>query len=170
MDITIAPARPEDEAFLWVMIYYAANMELDGATSLFAAKDHPYVKRYVSGWGAPDDIGVIGYVDGEPVGAVWSRLLVGDNKTYGHLDDETPELAAAVLPDYVGRGIGTKLLRAYLSRARHLYPAVTLTVRADNPALRLYRREGFVVNKEIINRVGTKSYTMVMRFQGAYRP
>jgi GNAT superfamily N-acetyltransferase len=120
MDITIAPARPEDETFLWKMIYFAAHMEMDGTASLFAAKDHPYVKRYVSGWGAPDDIGVIGHDNGEPVDAVWSRLLVGDNKTYGYLDDETPELAAAVLPDYIGTGSGTKLLRAYLSRVRHL--------------------------------------------------
>jgi ribosomal protein S18 acetylase RimI-like enzyme len=165
MHITIASVRPQDESFLWIMIYYAAHMELDGDASLFAAKDHPYVKRYVSGWGAPNDIGVIGYDDGEPVGAVWSRLLIGENKTYGYVDDETPELAAAVLPDYTGKGIGTKLLRAYLNRARHLYPAVTLTVRADNPAFRLYRREGFVINKEIVNRVGTKSYTMIMRFR-----
>jgi ribosomal protein S18 acetylase RimI-like enzyme len=169
MDISIAPARPQDEEFLWMMIYYAAQMERDGAASPFAAQDHHYLKRYVSGWGAPNDVGVIGYEGSKPIGAVWSRLLTGDNRTYGYVDDDTPELAAAVLPEYIGKGVGTKLLRAYLNKAEVLFPAVALTVRVDNPAFRLYRRMGFVINKEITNRVGTKSYVMIIHFRRCHR-
>lgn len=75
MDITVKPARRKDEEFLWLMIYYAAHMELDGAEHTRAVKEHPYVCRYVRGWGIPDDIGVVGYERGKRVGAVWSRLL-----------------------------------------------------------------------------------------------
>jgi ribosomal protein S18 acetylase RimI-like enzyme len=164
MDISVKPASREDEDFLWVMIYYAAHMERDGAASLHAAKEHPYVSRYVSGWGAPDDMGVIGYDGEKKVGAVWSRLLTGDNRTCGYVDDRTPELAAAVLPEYTGKGAGTKLLRAHLDTVKNLYRAVTLVVRTDNPAHRLYRREGFVIRGVITNRVGTKSYHMIRHF------
>jgi ribosomal protein S18 acetylase RimI-like enzyme len=164
MDISIASARPQDEDFLWVMIYYAAHMEQDGAASLCAAQEHPYLQKYVAGWGGPSDVGVIGYDGSKPIGAVWSRLMIGDNKTYGYVDDDTPELAAAVLPEYIGKGAGTKLLRSYLDKAKDLFPAVTLTVRADNPALRLYQRAGFAIIKEITNRVGKNSYHMILHF------
>ena len=69
-----------------------------------------------------------------------------------------------MLPNYIGQGIGTQLMQAYLERAKTRFPAVALNVRADNPALRLYQRAGFEVIGEITNRVGTKSYNMVLRF------
>jgi hypothetical protein len=42
------------------------------------------------------------------------------------------------------------------------YAGMSLSVRADNPAVRLYERVGFrkVVGTESVNRVGTTSYTM----------
>ena len=107
---------------------------------------------------------MIGCAGDTPVGAVWSRLLIGEHKTYGYVDDYTPELAAAVSPEYIGQGIGTTLLNAYLERTGKLFRAVTLNVRADNPAFRLYERAGFSVIGEIVNRVGTRSYTMLIKF------
>jgi len=165
MPISVRPAVTSDEDFLWVMLYYAAHMDKDRAALLYAAKDDPYLARYVSAWGQPTDLGVVGRDSGAPVGAVWSRLLIGEHRTYGYVDDQTPELAAAVLPEYIGKGIGTKLLDAYLERASTLFPAVTLNVRADNPAVRLYERAGFKVIGEIVNRVGTTSYTMLITFR-----
>ncbi len=49
MDITIAVARPQDADVLWTMLYYAAQMAQDGATSPVAAQDHPYLRRLVLG-------------------------------------------------------------------------------------------------------------------------
>ncbi len=165
MNLSIQQAKSTDEDTLWVMLYYAAHMQWDGATSLFAARDVPYLARYVAGWGGPTDLGVIGFCDQQPIGAVWSRLLLEDERTPSYIDDETPELAAAVLPEFVGQGIGTKLLTAYLDLARALFPAVVLSVRADNPAHRLYQRVGFQTLDTIVNRVGGKSYTMLYKFR-----
>ena len=165
MNLMIRPTQSTDEDTLWVMLYYAAHMQRDGATSLFAARDVPYLARYVAGWGRPTDLGVIGICAQEPVGAVWSRLLIGEEQTPSYIDDETPELAAAVLPEFVGQGIGTRLLTAYLDLARALFPAVVLSVRAENPAHRLYQRIGFQTVDSIINRVGGNSCTMLYRFQ-----
>ncbi len=163
----IRPAGHADEPFLWTMLYYAAHMSEDGEAAPDAAKRSPSLAKYVTEWGRSTDMGFIAVDEQQqqPVGAVWARLLIGDNKTNGYVDDETPELAIAVLPFYSGQGIGTHLLVAFLDAAQWVYPAVALNVRANNPAHRLYERLGFVVIDEIINRVGTRSYTMLIRFR-----
>ncbi|MGO8994197.1 MAG: GNAT family N-acetyltransferase [Polyangiaceae bacterium] len=80
------------------------------------------------------------------------------------MDDETPELAIAVMPDAVGNGHGTRMLERLLQEARGRYPGVSLSVRKENPARRLYARLGFVPVQEVTNRVGGVSETMVLRF------
>lgn len=159
---TVRPAVKEDEPFLWEMLYYAAHMDEEGETSLHAAKEHVGLVKYVRDWGRATDIGCIA-VDTDsnlPVGAVWLRLLAGDEKTASYVDDDTPELAIAVAPNHLGRGVGTLLLRHVLAAAREQYSAVVLSVRATNPAQHLYERLGFVVFGETLNRVGTVSFNM----------
>ncbi len=168
INLAIASAKANDEDFLWMMLYYAARMAEDGATSAEPAKTDPALAKYVRGWGRPSDFGVIGRMPaGQAIGAVWARLLIGDERTAGYIDDQTPELAAAVLPAYHGRGIGSALLQEFIARAPQHYPAIALNVRADNPAFRLYQRVGFVVVSEITNRVGTRSYNMLLDFRTA---
>ena len=94
------------------------------------------------------------------------RLWLDEDKGYGYISDTIPELAIAVLPDYRGRGVGTDLLTEILSVAKNTFSAVSLSVRADNPVVRLYERQGFikVPDSEIVNRVGVASYNMVCEF------
>ncbi|HEU4865918.1 MAG TPA: GNAT family N-acetyltransferase, partial [Actinomycetota bacterium] len=74
--------------------------------------------RYVKGWGRPGDTVLIAIDDGFPVGAAWYRLFRRENPGYGFVDEETPELAIAVVPNRRGRGIGEALLEALVERAR----------------------------------------------------
>ncbi|MEZ4676861.1 MAG: GNAT family N-acetyltransferase [Caldilineaceae bacterium] len=74
-------------------------------------------------------------------------------------------MAIAVLPEFVGRGIGSALLHHLLHAAAPHYRGVALSVRAENPALRLYQRVGFTTIGEIENRVGGRSYDMRLWFQ-----
>ena len=55
------------------------------------------------------------------------------------------------MPGYRGQGIGTRLLIVLLDAASERYDAASLSVQADNPALRLYQRLGF----EIVEDGGT---------------
>ena len=52
-----------------------------------------------------------------------------------------------LLPAFRGKGIGTKLLRMLVDKANLENKKVSLHVEADNPALNLYRRMGFVFIK-----------------------
>lgn len=161
---TIEPAIPAAEEFLWAMLFHAARMSEDGATALDAAKHNPDLAKYVRGWGRPGDLGFVAWSAParQPLGAAWARLLIGADRTASYIDDLTPELAIAVLPAYHGQGIGAALLARLVAAAPLHYPALSLNVRADNPAVRLYHRAGFIIVGEIINRVGTRSYTMLL--------
>ena len=154
-----------DEPFLWRMLLEAAHAgdEVDGVEALMGI---PELARYVDGWGRPSDLGAIASWHGEPVGAAWLRLLVGDDAAYGYVDDNTPELAIAVDPAHTGQGIGGALLTELLLDAERMFAAVSLSVRDDNPARRLYERFGFrpVDDRGQENRAGGRSITMVRRF------
>jgi ribosomal protein S18 acetylase RimI-like enzyme len=120
----------------------------------------PEIAKYVEARGRAGDMGFVA-VDagsGEPVGAAWLRLLTGDERGYGYVDDETPELGMAVLHGYRGRGIGSELIGLLLKSAGAVYRSVCLSVSADNPAARLYNRAGF----ELVSASGD-SLTMVKR-------
>jgi ribosomal protein S18 acetylase RimI-like enzyme len=106
--------------------------------------DHPEVHIYADGWGRPGDVGVLGVdVDGRPIGGAWMRLL-RDGEGLAYVDDATPQLGIAVLPEFQRRGFGEILMRAALQAAReHGYAQVSLTVHPQNPAIPLYRRCGF---------------------------
>lgn len=158
---TVRLATPDDEPFLWQMLYYAANMADDGARSGDEAKGHPYLAKYVRGWGREGDLGTIAVEGGvAPVGAAWLRRLVGAEKNYPSVDDGVPELAIAVSPDRVGQGIGERLLTGLFEAARPTYPAIVLSVREANPARRLYERLGFVIVETAVNRIGGRSLVM----------
>ena len=164
MQFSIRPVTSDDIPFLWDMIYCASRMPEDGATSSEAAKHEPHVNIYVKDWGWCGDCGVIAY---DPrafrkLGAAWIRYLTDDRSHYGYYDDRTPELAIAVLPEVTGQGVGSALLSHLIGTVKAEVPAIVLTVRSDNPAKNLYERFGFVVVEEIINRVGTKSFKMLL--------
>jgi ribosomal protein S18 acetylase RimI-like enzyme len=144
---TIRPAVQADEPFLWEMLYQSLYVEEGDAPFPRDVVNHPHLARYVEGWGRAGDIGFVAVdSDGrQPIGAVWSRLPVGENKGFAYVDDATPELSIAVLPEHRGKGIGTHLLNHHLEAAQKTYEAVSLSVSPKNPVRRLYERLSFEV-------------------------
>jgi ribosomal protein S18 acetylase RimI-like enzyme len=157
-------ARVDDVDFLWEMLYHASYAADEGVPDAGALPEHAVLARYVEGWGSPSDLGVVAVDDGtgERIGAAWLRLLRGDEQGFGYVDDDTPELAIAVVPAHRGRGVGQGLLAELLDAARGAFGTVSLSVRADNPARRLYERTGFrtVHDNDVGNEAGSASLTM----------
>ena len=121
------------------MLHHAFYARERGSTA-----DEQPVYRYVQAWGRQGDTGVIALDEGFPVGAAWYRLFRESDPGYGFVDEQTPELAIAVLPSRRGRGLGEELLRALMDRARaEGHRAISLSVEPQNPALKLYERFGF---------------------------
>jgi GNAT superfamily N-acetyltransferase len=102
------------------------------------------VARYVANWGRPGDAAVIAIEDYRRVGAAWYRLFAADDRGFGFVDADTPEVSIAVVPSMRGRGVGSRLLEALLKRARaEGFHALSLSVERDNPSRKLYERHGF---------------------------
>ncbi|MBD2124113.1 N-acetyltransferase [Trichocoleus sp. FACHB-262] len=164
MHYLVQPLTITDEPFLWKMLFEAAHLRNEGETNIQAAMNNPLLARYVEGWGREGDLGFVAIASGtnQKVGAVWVRLWTGAEKGFAYVADDVPELAIAVLPDYCNQGIGTQLIAHLLEAAKPIYPAISLSVRDSNPALRLYERMGFraIAGSEVRNRTGGISFTM----------
>lgn len=147
-----------DRDLLWQMLAIAAH-EADAD----AVQAQPALARYVNGWGRAGDLGLAALAGPGPVGAAWLRLWPPGDHGFGYVAPAVPELAIALLPSYCGQGIGTYLLTQLLALARPRYSAVCLSVRADNPAMRLYQRLGFtqLEGSQVVNRTGGLSWTMI---------
>ncbi len=157
-DYKIRPAGQADEPFLWEMLYQALYVSEGGEFFPRDVLSSPEVARYVKGWGREHDIGFLA-VDlntNQSVGAVWIRLFLDGDRGFAYVDDETPELGIAVLPEHRGKGVGTELLRRLIETARGSYPSLALSVSPENPAIRLYQRLGFGV-------VDTQENSLVMK-------
>jgi GNAT superfamily N-acetyltransferase len=161
MPYSIRALHIEDSPTLWTMLMHAAH-----ESSLVAVKANPDLARYVTGWGRKGDVGMVVEQEGLPVGAAWLRLWSKTDRGYGYLSEEIPELAIALIPTARAQGMGTELLKQTLALASHDFPAVCLSIRADNPALRLYQRVGFVpvAGSQVTNREGGVSFTMLYQY------
>ncbi|MEM8613259.1 MAG: GNAT family N-acetyltransferase [Cyanobacteria bacterium P01_H01_bin.105] len=161
MKYIIRPLGSGDESFLWEMLYQALHVP-EGQPALSREIVHiPELGRYVKGWGREGDCGFLSSnaITSQPMGAVWLRLPIGEHKGYGYVDDSTPELSMAVLPEYRGQGAGTQLLTHLLSSDCGKSP-ISLSVSAVNPAVRLYERFGF----KVLDR-NDESFTMKRDYQ-----
>jgi ribosomal protein S18 acetylase RimI-like enzyme len=143
------------------MLRYAAH-----ETSLDHLQNQPYLARYVRDWGRYGDGGLVATLGKSCIGAVWFRLWLANDRGFGYISDTIPELAIAVLPEYRGQGVGTKLLTQLVESVSDSFPALCLNVRSDNPAINLYKRLGFfkVEGSEVVNRTGSISFNMVKIF------
>jgi GNAT superfamily N-acetyltransferase len=100
--------------------------------------------QYVAGWGRRGDSAVIALEGGFPVGAAWFRLFSRDEPGFGFVDEQTPEVAVAVVPSRRGHGIGSGLLDALIDVAREQgYVGLSLSVANDSPAMHVFEKQGF---------------------------
>jgi len=165
---TIRLFKPEDQAFLYEMLYQAIFVPEGSEPPPHDVIYLPELSKYVAEFG--QQAGDLAYIavdhnTQQPVGAAWLRLFTGDHKGYGYVDDQTPELSIAIAPGQRGRGIGQALMAQLLATAQEQYPAVSLNVWTENPAFQLYQRLGFAVVAE-----DGPTVTMVKRFGPSNRP
>ena len=145
---------PVLEDFLYHAIYIPAGEEMPPREIIF----DPEIFVYVKDFGGKDDCGVVAERDGRIIGAAWTRIIPG----YGHVDEQTPELAISVLPEYRGTGTGTMLMEHLFDLLRKRgYRQTSLSVQQDNPAVRFYQRLGYEITGERMDHADHMDYLMM---------
>ncbi|MGH3089578.1 MAG: GNAT family N-acetyltransferase [Rubrobacteraceae bacterium] len=141
--MTLRPAEPEDETFLFRVYASTRSEELallpwteeQKETFLemqFDAQSRYYRDHY------PDASFDVVLKGAEPVGCL----------CVARWPEEMKIADIALLPEHRGRGVGTALLRELISEADASRKPVTIHVERFNPALRLYERLGFREKKD----------------------
>jgi len=145
--------------FLYTAIYLPPGEEPPPKEVIF----DPKIYIYVDGFGdKPGDYGVVAEQNGKIIGAAWTRII----PAYGNIDDNTPELAISVLPEFRGQNIGTLLMtKLFELLGERGYKRTSLSVQKDNPAVRFYRRLGYVITEEKLDHVGHEDYIMVKELE-----
>jgi len=148
MSVTIREMRPADapqmEGFLYHAIFQPPGAEPISHKVIFQPEVYMYIDDFDPA-SRPGDVGVVAKIDGEYVGMAWTRII----SAYGHIDDETPELAISVLPEHRGKGIGAILMERLFDLLRvRGYAQTSLAVQKQNPACRFYRRMGYEVVRD----------------------
>lgn len=122
----------------------------------------PELQVYIENFGGRDDHCLVAECDDKIIGAVWTRIIAGKVRGFGNVDDETPEFAISLYPEYRNFGIGTALMKGML---QHLtakgYRQTSLAVQKDNYALKMYQAVGFVVIDEL-----DQEYLMICQLGG----
>ena len=126
--------------------------------------DNPDLARYIENFGRDGDCAVVARNDAKIIGIAWARLWTPDDHGFGWIDEQTPEMAIAIEAKFRGQGVGARLIESLKSELRAKNATqISLNVRADSPAVRLYRTLGFeeIAGSERANRTGGVSFNML---------
>ena len=164
MEITIRKISKNEIGFLKEMLYEAIFVE-DGQPKLpYSIIEEPSLAKYIDNFGSEKfDLCLVAIKSGELIGACWGRLFNEDNKGYGFLDPETPELSIAIKKRFRNRGIGTKLITQIIELYKEAeIKSLSLSVDKKNLAAELYKRIGFKAiietEKSVIMRMELNKY------------
>ena len=145
MEYQIREIRQEEYAILDEFLYEAIFIPEGVEEPPKSIIRQPELQVYVSDFGKKDDCCLVAEVDGEIIGAVWTRIM----NDYGHIDDSIPSFAISLYQDFRGHGIGTELMEEMLALLRERgYEKASLSVQKANDAYRLYLKVGFTVVDE----------------------
>ena len=163
LNYTIRALTSDDQLIIWDLLYEALWVPADKQPWPREFVYGPELRRYAEDYGKPTDIGFAAVdPDGTIMGATWARLLQGEEKGYGYVDNETPELGISLFAPYRGQGIGTALLERLIEEAATRFPSISLSADAGNPAVRIYKKLGF----EVVRQEGN-GFVMKRRFNAA---
>lgn len=142
--IKVRHIKPHELVFLNEMLYQAIFVPDGEQQPSEEIIQHPDLVKYIEDFGREGDCCLVAELDGNLVGAIWTRIFSEQNKGYGFVDAQTPELCMAVINEYRGIGIGSVLLGKMLHMLKDMgYSNVSLSVDKRNYAINLYRLFNF---------------------------
>lgn len=161
-DIIIREIKQSELGILGDMLYEAIYQPDKNNLIPRSVLNIPEVNAYICNFGKKkDDYCLVADCKGKIVGAVWVRIISGDIKGYGYVDDYTPEFAISLFDEHRNQGVGFRLMTAMIDYLRKSgYKQVSLNVKKENYAVKLYHKMGFEVIKD-----DDEDYLMVLKLK-----
>jgi ribosomal protein S18 acetylase RimI-like enzyme len=157
MAFTYRSIEEEDIGYLRISLYEALFVPEGEVPFDRSIIDSPDISKYVDNWGRIGDLGFLSIDKEEYIGAAWCRLFSKTNKSYGYVDDKTPEMSIAIMPKYRGQGFGGELMTRLMQLSDEKgYSRISLSVDKRSRAVSFYKKLGF----QIIDELET-AYTMI---------
>jgi len=159
-EIVIREIREQEIEKLNEMLYEAIFQPNEQTPIPRSVLEIPEVYVYIKDFGkSKNDYCLVAESHGEIVGAVWVRILSGNPKGYGYVDDNTPEFSISLFKEYRNKGIGTQLMLTMIKYLQERnYIQTSLNVKKENYAVKLYKKLGF----EIIDE-NNEDYLMLLK-------
>lgn len=159
--LIVRPITISEIGFLDKMLYNAIFVPPGNERLPDNIIEHPEISKYIKDFGREGDICFVAQLNGDLVGAIWTRHFNETNKAYGFVDSDTPELSMAVYEQSRNKGIGTRLLITMIKALTDKgYRQVSLSVDIINYAYDLYKKIGFKDYKLI-----GESMTMILKLK-----
>lgn len=157
MNISFKNIDKNDYSFLKEMMYEAIFVPVEEKPVPQSILDLPEISKYYKNWNETD-FGLIIQTNNQNIGAVWCRYFTKENKGYGYISDDIPELSMAIHKDYQNKGFGSILIKEIYKTAKNKgVKSISISVDKRNKAVNFYLKHGFQIYAE----PGT-DYTMVI--------
>lgn len=138
----------ENEIYILEDLLYEAVFQADEANPISRDVVHiPRVRAYIKDYGThKDDYCLVADLKGKIIGAVWVRILAGEVKGYGNIDEKTPEFAISLFKKYRNQGLGFLMMEKMISYLKEgAYEQCSLSVDKTNYAVSMYKKLGFEI-------------------------
>lgn len=147
MNTTLYFLRSSEQKIVTDMLHYA--LRLDEVNKRLS--DIPKLSIYEEFYGfTSKDLGLYILVDNQIAGAAWIRRLNADHGSNGYINDHTPILNIAVLPEYRRRSLGSQMLEQLSIEAGGLYDQISVSVLKDSSVLSFYEKHGFICHDNTV--------------------
>ncbi|MGB1206413.1 MAG: GNAT family N-acetyltransferase [Chitinophagales bacterium] len=142
--------KSTEHFFLEEMLYEALFVPVGKPRFSKSILNEPTIRKYINNWNESNgDIAILALHENELIGAIWGRKFQIENKGYGYIDNEIPEISMAIKEKYRNKGIGTTLLHQIeLKYIQSGVCKISLSVAKQNPARFLYERNGYKFYEE----------------------
>jgi ribosomal protein S18 acetylase RimI-like enzyme len=144
-ELLIREIKHDEIHFLSEMLYEAIFIPNGEKKLPKEIINQPELNNYIKDFGRENDFCLVVEIENKLIGAIWIRQFTENNKGYGFVNSETPELSMAITENYRGNGIGKIMLNKMLSKIIELnFSHVSLSVDNRNFAYDLYKKNDFI--------------------------
>ncbi len=141
MKPTLYFLRSSEQKIATDMLHYAYRLDETDKK----LQDFPELEIYSSFYGlSSKDLGLYALSEHKIAGGAWIRLLKEDDKANAFIDEKTPILTIAVMPEFRGMGIGSAMLEQLFLEAGALFEKMSVSVLNNEKTVKYFKKHGFV--------------------------